>query len=261
MSVSEEMLMAYADGEYDAPERSAERSAIEAAVRADPDLARRVEQHRALRRRVSALYAEVLNEPVPDRLVAAVRGTRGAQSQAEIVDLGRLRSARQLKAAGAAHGIGRVVPRWAAMAASLIVGLVAGYLAWSPRESALITATGGQLTAKSSLERALTSEIAGQYAPAEPVHVGLSFKSKSGVYCRTFAMQQTESLSGLACRHGDQWRIEALARTNAAPGTSTAYRPAGSQLPDSVRVVVEAQMAGEPLDAQGEALAKQHNWQ
>jgi hypothetical protein len=260
VSISEEMLMAYADGEYDAPERSAERSALEAAMQADPDLAARVEQHRALRRRVSALYAEVLDEPVPDRLVAAVRGRRGPQSQAEVVDLGRLRTARPLKAAGASH-VGRGVPRWAAMAASLIVGLAAGYLAWSPRESGSISAAGGHLTAQSSLERALTSDIAGQHAPADPVYVGLSFKSKSGAYCRTFVMQQTEALNGLACRHGDQWRIEALASTNAAPGTSASYRPAASELSESVRALVEAQMAGEPLDAQGEALAKQHNWQ
>jgi hypothetical protein len=261
MSVSEEMLMAYADGEYDAPERLAERSAIEAAVRSDPELAKRVEQHQALRRRVGALYAEVLDEPVPERLIAAVRGTRGAQPQAGIVDLGRARTARQRGAADAVRRVGRVIPRWAALAASLMVGLVAGYLAWSPRESGLIMAAGGQLTARSSLERALTSRIAGQQATVDSVHVGLSFKSKSGAYCRTFALQQTESLSGLACRHGDRWRIEALARTSVAPGLSAAYRPAGSELPDAVRVVVEAQMAGEPLDAQGEALAQQHDWQ
>jgi hypothetical protein len=147
------------------------------------------------------------------------------------------------------------------MAASLMVGLVGGYLASSPRESGLITATGGQLTARSSLERVLTSQLASQQAPTDPVHVGLSFKSKSGAYCRTFALRQTESLGGLACRHGNQWRIEALARSSAAPEFSTAFRPAGSELPESVRIVVEAQIAGEPLDAQGEALAKEHNWQ
>jgi hypothetical protein len=111
------------------------------------------------------------------------------------------------------------------------------------------------------LDRALTTEVAAQQAPDEAVRVGLSFKSKSGAYCRTFAFQLAESVSGLACRRGGQWQIEALARTSAAPGASNVYRPAGTELPDSVRVVVEAEMAGEPLDAQGEALAKQHNWQ
>jgi hypothetical protein len=38
------------------------------------------------------------------------------------------------------------------------------------------------------------------------------------------------------------------------------YRPAGSEMPAAVRAAVEQQIAGEPLDAAGEAQAKKGYW-
>jgi len=260
MSISEEQLMAYADGEYDTPERAAERSEIEASVRADPELARRVERLRSLRRRLAALHAEVLQEPVPERLVAAVRAVRTTPPSADLLDLSQRRQSRQSGTAERARRIGRSLPHWGAMAASLVLGLIGGYFAWSLREPDLITASGGQLAARSSLERALNLQTAGQQVSSDSVRIGLSFKSKSDEYCRTFIVQQRESLGGLACHHGQQWRIDALARTDSTPGSTGAFRPAGSELPDSVRAIVEAQIAGDPLDAGEEALARQHDW-
>jgi hypothetical protein len=65
--------MAYADGELDGAEHAADRARIEAAMRADPEVVRRIESHRALRRQLGATFDRVLDEPVPDRLIAAVR--------------------------------------------------------------------------------------------------------------------------------------------------------------------------------------------
>jgi len=52
MTISDEILMAYADGELDA----AARAAVESAMREDPQIEKRVAAHRALRRRVQAAY-------------------------------------------------------------------------------------------------------------------------------------------------------------------------------------------------------------
>ena len=49
MSIPEELLMAYADGELDGAEHAAERAQVEAAMKADPAVARRVEGIKALR--------------------------------------------------------------------------------------------------------------------------------------------------------------------------------------------------------------------
>jgi hypothetical protein len=73
MIITEELLMAYADDELDGAEHATDRARIEAAMRADPEVARRVESHRALRRQLGASFDRVLAEPVPDRLIAAVR--------------------------------------------------------------------------------------------------------------------------------------------------------------------------------------------
>ena len=70
MTLSDEMLMAYADGELDATERAE----VEAAMALDPDIARRVQEHQALRKQLGGTYDRVLLETVPDRLIVAARG-------------------------------------------------------------------------------------------------------------------------------------------------------------------------------------------
>ena len=69
MTISDEILMAYADGELDA----AAREAVESAMREDPQIEKRVAAHRALRRRVQAAYSGELSEGVPERLLRAAR--------------------------------------------------------------------------------------------------------------------------------------------------------------------------------------------
>ncbi|WP_460826233.1 anti-sigma factor family protein, partial [Massilia terrae] len=61
MNISDDVLMAYADGELEAPQRAE----VEQAMRADPKVAAAVERHRALRADVFAAFAGVLDEPVP----------------------------------------------------------------------------------------------------------------------------------------------------------------------------------------------------
>ena len=66
MTPDDEMLMAYADGELDP--LAAKR--VEREIAANPELAATIEAHRALRRRLGAAFAPVLDAPVPDRLAA-----------------------------------------------------------------------------------------------------------------------------------------------------------------------------------------------
>ncbi len=64
--------MAYVDGELDA----AARTEVEAAMRNDPTIEKRIAQQRQLRAKIELAYAKELTEPVPDRLLAAARGSR-----------------------------------------------------------------------------------------------------------------------------------------------------------------------------------------
>jgi hypothetical protein len=64
----------------------------------------------------------------------------------------------------------------------------------------------------------------------------------------------------MACQQGDAWRIDALQSVTIAAGDSEGYRQAATSLPPLILQAAEVAMAGEPLDAIGEAAARDHHW-
>ena len=89
----------------------------------------------------------------------------------------------------------------------------------------------------------------------------LSFRARSGDYCRTFVIDNGRALAGLACREQQQWRVLTLLGTDspASPG-SQAYRMAGSSMPPPLLQAVNERISGEPLDAAAEAKARRNDW-
>lgn len=271
MSIPDETLMAYADGELE-PARRAE---VEAAMAADPKLSERVEQHRALRRKLNAALDPVLLETVPNTLVAAVRASPAARPDAAIeraatvTDLRRVRAARAAEAKEAAAFARRAeMPRrpwtwfeWAAVAASIAIGAVIAHLAMKSPEASRIGTDRGWLVAKADLAQALSTQLAIDQPVDAPVQIGVSFKSKAGDTCRTFTLKEQNVLGGLACRRGSEWRVQLLA--DAPPGSNSpdGYKPAGGSMPAAIVAAVEKQIEGEPLDAAGEAAARARGWQ
>lgn len=245
MTFPDEVLMAYADDELDA----GTRAAVEAAMAADPEIARRIAQHKALRSRLHSAFNEVLDEPVPARLLQVVRNDRAAPGKTNVVALRR-------------HRIQRWgLPQWTAIAASLIVGVIAGRsVLVRSGMSGPIVMKDGQVLARGALADALADQLAANQTAAAPVRIGVSFRARSGEYCRTFAMSAPGALAGLACRAGDSWRVRVLARaeTGAEPGT---YRQAASAMPPAVVAAVSNMIVGEPLDAPAEAAARARRWQ
>lgn len=226
MTITDDMLVAYVDGELPEPQRAV----VESAVAADPVLFEKLEQHRRLRARVFGAFAGVLDEPVPERLVEAAKPSN-------VVNLTEWRRS--------------PVPMWAAMAASLVVGVVAGGVAL-PRfgEQPMI---GSDLTAHGELAGALEKQLAS--APDDSaVRVGLTFRSADG-YCRTFS---EASVAGLACREGDGWKVRMAVAHDGGPAGD--YRMAASDVPPEVIEAAQALMVGEPLDAEAEAAAAAKGW-
>jgi hypothetical protein len=254
MSIPDETLMAFADGELDA----AARAAVETALREDPELAKRVARHVALRQRLHDAYASELAEAVPQRLLDAAK--RAPVQANKVVNLQEIRDA---KARDASVSRPQRAGGWraaAAIAASVVIGFGLGYANRDrgQTETPLARGDDGALIAGGVLAKALSTQLAAQQDEALPVYIGVSFLAKNGEYCRTFSMTGTVSPQGLACRHGERWRIETLGQSDevSRPG----YRAASTGLAPETLRAIEDRIEGEALDARGEKQALQKDW-
>ena len=244
MKFSDEMLMAYADGELDL----VARAEIEEAMAEDPEIARVVERHRALAARVQSAYRGVLEEPVPAKLASLA----AEPVTAPVIDLASRRAARAETRAPASRWR---LPQWSALAASVALGAMVGVLLMRG-EPPPYEETAAGLVARGELDAALTRQLAGSLGTGKS-RVGFSFRHHDGAYCRTFHLQQEAPLAGLACRRDDQWKLEVLAA--AAPHQGE-LRPAAA-MPMAVLQAVDAAIEGEPFDAAAEIAARDAGWQ
>ncbi|MGH8856001.1 MAG: anti-sigma factor family protein [Telluria sp.] len=254
MSFSDDILMAYADGELGEPERSL----VERAEREDPAVAAAIERHRALRADVFAAFAGVLDEPVPARLQATVAGAGRVSS----LDAARARKMQAREAAEAARALTvreRSWPRWGALAASLAVGVLAGSV-WlgggaGGNDAGFAALDGnGRLLARGELAGALSQQLASTAQQDKRVQIGVSFATRDGSYCRSFKVSGS---AGLACREGDSWRIPVL---RDAPADAAAYRQAASASPAAVLEAIDERIDGAALDAAAERTARDRDW-
>ena len=242
MNWTDESLMAFVDGELDA----AQRAAVEHALAGDAVLQARVAKLQAQRRRVSAAYAPVLDEPVPDRL-AALLAIAPSTPSAAVVNLGEVRAERARR---------RSIPGWAqwgGMAASLVLGVLLGGLLAGRGGDTSFSVRDGRLVAGAPIEQALSTQLASTSGAA--VAVQLSFVDRGGAYCRTFS---TAAVAGLACRRDGQWVVETLATAEST--TDGVVRQAATSLPRAVLDAVDQRIAGDALDAERERQARDRGW-
>jgi hypothetical protein len=253
--IPDDLLVAYVDGELD----EAERLRVEQAIARDVRLAQRVAHQRALRGRVRTARDGVLNEPVPQRRVNAARG-EGLAGPAQIIDLARVRAQRARRSERRRAAI----PRRAAtaIAASLLLGLGSGLLIeYLVVDAGPTEYRNGAVLAGGLLHRALNDQLASAAPGSSAVRIGLSFRARSGGFCRTFALEDAHSMAGLACRQQDRWHILMLLgnEASAAPAAS-GYRMAGLAMPPALAQAVNERISGEPLDSNAEAKARLSGW-
>lgn len=223
--ISDETLFAWLDGELD----PAQAAAVEQQVALDAGLKRRAAAHRALHARLRATFDPIAQLPLPEHL---------APRRAEVIDLETRRAS------------ARPIPRkiqWAAMAASLIIGVMAGSQIHSGA-SGPIASESGQLVAAGDLEQALYTRLAS--APADSgARIGLTFRDAAGDLCRSFT---DNGAAGLACYQGGDWRIRGVFQ--AAEGQQADFRMAGGVDP-RLGELIDSTIAGEPLEAASERKA------
>ncbi|HKC02609.1 MAG TPA: anti-sigma factor [Sphingomicrobium sp.] len=233
--VTDETFFAWLDGELD-PQK-AERIAAE--VAADDKLAERAKQHRAMQSRLKGPFDRLLDAEVPDPLLAVVH-----KPEPEIIDFAAAQRSRDARR-------WTPLPQWAAVAATLAVGIFVGTMV-SQRSNAPVEVQGGRVYAAAALNHALDAQLAS--APSGDIRIGLTFRDQGGAICRSFT--QTAA-SGLACRDNGRWQVRGLF---AAPeGQSSDYRMAAGMDPN-LAALVDSTMAGEPLDAKLEKAARERGW-
>lgn len=242
MKFSDETLMAYADGELDA----ATRAAIEDEMAHDPQIAHAIERHRNLGRDLRAAFDPMLDEPVPENLVAAANAAP-ALKPADIVSIDSARRPIRRRWSW---------PEWGAMAASLLIGIVITRLVTSTDDN--VVARDGHMFAAGSLATALDQQASG-VSIESGVHVALTYRAKTGDYCRTFTMTEPAAFAGIACRQGGRWRLDTLAGVESTEASGN-YRMAGTAMPPAILQTVQDSIAGEALDATQEAAARERGW-
>lgn len=234
--IDDEMLIAFADGELD----SDRRGLVEAALASDPALRGRLDRHQRLRARIAEHYAPIAEESLPDRFTTLLANS--ATKKDNVLSLAEARKK-------------RAQPGWksfAALAATLVLGLFGGTMITPGGESA-IALEEGAIMARGGLAKALDTQLASDPA-ATDTRIGVTFAARDGRLCRTF---DSVVVTGLACRDGAGWRIEAM--TRGSDPQSVEYRQASSSNP-LVLAAAQELMAGEPFDAAAERLARAAGW-
>lgn len=241
MPVDEEKLIAWIDGALE----PVDAAAVADAVAADPALAALAESHRRLTTRLRGGFNAILHEPIPAALAAVVRPA------ATVIDLSAARRTRDDRSAAPVGR--RRMPQWAAIAATLAVGIVAGRMAGEFGPQPILTQGRSGLQASGQLAAALDDELAS--VPVRgPVRVHVTFRAHDGQICRTWS---TAGQDGVACHSGDRWRI--VASVAASTVDTEQYRMAGNSN-QKLLGIIDGMIKGETFDAQQEVQARRSGW-
>lgn len=227
MKVTDEMLMAFVDGETDA----ATAAMIAQVLTADAGLAARAQSLRDSRALVREAFGAARREPVPEALVEAIRN---ADRKDNVV----------------AFPTRRVLRYALPLAASLAVGFaLAGY--WlgqagtGPADpmgrGAIVAVLGNTKSGESS-----PVAISGEKARLETL---ATYRIEGGL-CRSFDLSGPDiALSGVGCDRGGGWTLDL---TVARAGGDGVYAPASDAALSSIDAYLDTLEASVPLTSEEE---------
>lgn len=233
MIVTDEMLIAYIGGKLSAPDRVA----VEAAVASDPAVAERLRRHRE----VGAMIQNAISSG--GRKARTAAGDKSAAPVVSLADARRTREAPPPPKVKVSAPVPRksIDPRWAALAAGLVLGIAVGMLAPRPTNNLL----DGTLQARGALAATLEQGLSEDQKAGAAVTLLGTYRTQSGAWCRTFASETR--ISGIACRTGEGWRL--VMTEVGAPTPSPAMASA-----------ITALGLGAPVNAAAERKARSAAW-
>lgn len=256
MTLSDDVLSAYIDGELSVDETARVERALEGDAQARARL--------AAFKRVQALVGEAdrLSRvgDAPAHVVAAIRAA----------PIGERRGWFEGLAASCESLFALPRPALAGFAVLMLaVGIVAfgaGRMVSNPADGALLSAAN-DASAGSPLGLALERVSMGGGVDTARGHITLiaTFRDREGRYCREYdygaAAPGTASVTGIACRTGaGLWRVEVAVLT-ANDAVATGYVPASDEAHRAIDALVRDRADGAPLDAAGEAQAMARGWE
>lgn len=266
--VSDEMLMAYVDGELS----DADRNQVDNFVVRNPEAKRRLTAFASTQRALGGVLRDTINEPIPVRLLdtvfnaplaVAAAPARAARSE-RVSFVAQLRSL--LLPLTPAHAIG-------AIAALCLVGVVEGsQRSFGPRgqeASPLVMTAGGRMLAHGALLVGLETAASGV-----PVTFGggeergslkaiLTFKRLDGLNCRIYELDHASGLlaNGVSCRNAmGQWSVEVHDGAGARKPAAGQIVPAGGSMPSIVDAAVDRMIAGDAYGHEDEEKLLKNHW-
>ncbi|HTV67539.1 MAG TPA: anti-sigma factor [Rhizobiaceae bacterium] len=242
---SDEILMRFADGELD--EATAAR--LEQALAADDALMARFALFTETRAASKAALQPLLDEPVPEKLRAAVEDMvarkKAADAAANVV---------AFPAGGASRHVTWRLPLAASLVAAL-VGAAAGF--WIAGPSGTPSGAGVQIAGlnDSAISGALASVASGDETSigADRFRAIATFRDSDQSICREFEIdtKDRDTVIAVACHVDRAWKVNFAV---VAPSADGGYAPASST--EALEAYLAAIDAAEPMapDAETEAL-------
>ena len=243
--ISRETLDAYVDGEL-AP---LDMTRVAALLTERAELKAYVDAQLALRNRLSDSFAPLMAEPISDRLQQTLRTPTPRRSTAAWrAWFGETLSWRV------------AIP----VAASLSFGLIIAFAIERSAQTDLPfvrSSQNGQVLAQGELAGALSNQLASSDQSRQRARIGISFRSRNGLDCRTFEwLGTTTATNGVACHTGGDWAVAAMATTTRNANDQSPYQMAGAAMPETIRNTVSEMIAGAPYDAAAERTARAAHW-
>jgi hypothetical protein len=246
---SDEELVAFLNGDLD--EARAEELAL--ALDDDAALAGRLERLDPLSAEIKGAFDDVLAIPVPDRLKDAASMSQPKEASDNVISF----------AAAKAEKDSRRFrwPEYAAMAASLAIGLVIGGQSgvFGPAGAgadAVIVASADGPTVAPAVAQFLTTKAGGetqQLAGLGLVRASISFRDSEDRLCRQFSIDaKATATDGVACMRDGEWAVAAIGTRTIEGGD---MRTASGDASPAVLAAVDDMIEGDPLDAGAEKAA------
>ena len=284
--ISDETLMAYADGELD----SIESVNVETCLQQSPEVAARLAVFAATGRGLANIFERPMLEPVPQRLVDAIYATGpvaaptsgpigGPAIGSAYENVIPFAVRRQQTGVASRPAFQRQLSLAAACVTLLAVGAGSYWLfnkpAGLPSESfALAQSSSGERIASVELvtvldtvlsDKSASAVIAGNEATIKPL---FTFATAGKNFCRQYEITraQAQAIAGVACRGtAGQWHVETHVAFDKAPAKagetgSADITPAGKDGVETVETTVTRLKTGEVLDNGQEAALMKQGW-